>query len=141
MAIPKRRPDPVQSDLTSLSDFLLLATFTEFLSPQSDHLKAVAWEIIRRYSSHLEASAKPEPKDYSATLGEARWGDAKRVERIFGIKRGVLLKHAQNGQVITSSLGCGEPGEQSQTAQKAKRLYCLMSVAKCVESGISAPNS
>jgi hypothetical protein len=137
MAIAKRRSASHEPDLSTKSDFQLLNEFTALASPESSRLKAVAWEIMRRYTANLETCSKPEPKDYSSTLGDARWGDAKRVERIFGIKRGVLLGLVAKGLVITSSLDGEGSGDKSCAAVRAKRLYCLISVAACVEAGVA----
>lgn len=134
MASPKRKQGSIQPDLTTLSDFQLLNEFsTSVGSHSSEQLKSFAWEIIRRYTSHLDASTKPNPKDYSATLGDARWGDAKRVEQIFGIKRGVLLRLADEGAVISCSLECEHSDAGAGPSTRAKRLYCLVSIAEHLE--------
>lgn len=133
MAIPKRRLASHEPDLTHQTDFQLLTDLTALASPESSRLKAVAWEIMRRYTAHLEARSKPESKDYSSTLGEARWGDAKRVEQIFGIKRGVLLRLAEEGVVKDCSLESERSGERDCQSTRAKRLYCLVSIAEHLE--------
>lgn len=130
-----RRRSPAEPDLTTRSDFRLLTDFTNLVGNHpSQQLKAIAWEIMRRYTSHLEASAKPEPRDYSATLGDARWGDAKRVEQLFGIKRGVLLRLAIDGVVKDRSLESECSGEGTCQSTRAKRLYCLVSIAEHLEA-------
>lgn len=135
MASPKRRQGSHDPDLILQSDFKLLSDFVELVgSHPSQQLKPVAWEIMRRYTSHLGASAKPEPKDYYATLGDARWGDAKRVESIFGIKRGVLLRLADEGVVKSCSLESERTDEVVGQSTRAKRLYCLVSIAEYFES-------
>ena len=134
MASPKRRHSSPEPDLILLSDFQLLHDFTELVgSHPSQQLKAVAWEIMRRYTSHLEASAKPEPKDYNATLGDARWGDAKRVEQIFGTKRGVLLRLADEGVVTSCSLESERSDGETCKTTRAKRMYSLVSIAEHFE--------
>lgn len=89
---------------------------------------------MRRYTAHLEAIAKPVPKDYNATLGDARWGDAKRVEAIFGIRRNKLLRMQAKRQVKTVSLGDENPSNDASANAKAKRLYCLVSIVDLIES-------
>lgn len=134
MASPKRRQSSHEPDLNSQSDFTLLNDFVDLVgSHPSQQLKAVAWEIMRRYTSHLDASAKTGTKDYSSTLGHALWGDAKRVEQIFGIKRGVLLRLAEEGVVTDSSLESERSGEGACQSTRAKRLYCLVSIAEHLE--------
>jgi len=135
MASTKRRHDKNVDDLTKRSDFQLLNDFSNLVGTYpSEQLKVVAWEIMRRYTSHLGALAKPEPRDYNATLGDARWGDAKRVEAIFGIKRGVLLRLADEGTVKSSSLECEHSDAGVGLSTRAKRLYCLVSIAEHVEA-------
>ena len=134
MASPKRREGSLEQDLTTRSDFQLLNDFTQHIgSHPSGQLKSIAWEIMRRYTAHLEASAKPEPKDYSVTLGDARWGDAKRVEFIFGIKRGVLLRLADEDAVKSCSLESERSDEVEAQSTRAKRLYSLVSIAEHLE--------
>lgn len=133
MAISKRTPDPEEPDLSTQSDFQLLNALTGLVSKEnSSQLKSIAWEIMRRYTSVLEEREKTKSIDYGATLGDARWGDAKRVEQIFGIKRGVLLRLAEDGVVIDSSLESERSGEACKST-RAKRLYCLVSIAEYVE--------
>lgn len=135
MALSKRRDGSLEQDLTTRSDFQLLNDFTQHIgSHPSGQLKSIAWEILRRYTAHLEASAKPEPKDYSATLGDARWGDAKRVEQIFGIKRGVLNRLFEEDAVKSSSLESECSDEVAGQSIRAKRLYCLVSIAEHLEA-------
>lgn len=133
MAKSKRGLATHEPDLTDKTDFQLLTEFTAQAGPESSQLKAVAWEIMRRYASHLESRSKPEPKDYTSTLGDARWGDAKRVEQIFGIKRGVLLRLAEEGDVKDCSLESERSGERTCQSKRAKRCYCLVSIAEHLE--------
>lgn len=135
MASPKRKQGSNEPNLTTRSDFQLLNDFSSLVgSHPSEQLKSVAWEIMRRYTSHLEAGEKAIPKDYNATLGDARWGDAKRVEAIFGIRRNKLLRMQAKGQVKTVSLGDEKPSSDASASAKAKRLYCLVSILNHIES-------
>ena len=87
------KPNPEEPDLSTQSDFRLLSDFADFVSRErSRELKAIAWEIMRRYTASLAAHAPKGQKDRGSILGETRWGDAKRVEAVFGIRRGVLRR-------------------------------------------------
>ncbi len=88
---------------------------------------------MRRYTSHLEDSAKPVPKDYTSTLGDARWGDAKRVEQIFGTKRGVLHRLSDEGVVTSCSLESERSDGKTCKTTRAKRMYSLLSIAEHFE--------
>lgn len=126
----RHKPEPGEPDLTQLTDFQLLNRHAELAAKERSHpLQQTAWEIVRRYTADLAASEKPAPKDYHATLGEARWGDAKRIEKIFGIRRSVLLRLAAEGSVKSSSLQSMED-DAAAAPTRAKRLYCLVSLAE-----------
>lgn len=142
MATSKRMSDPEGPDLTSQSDFQLLNSLAELTSKErSQPLQRVAWEIMRRYTAHLQASEKPVPKDYNATLGEARWGDARRVDAIFGIKRGVLHDLSDEDLIKNASLNKDNIKKGMAKSTRAKRLYCLVSIADYIEKCVIVKNS
>jgi hypothetical protein len=129
MALPKRRQDPNEPDLTSLSDFQLLNSLAEHCNKQRSHaLLKVAWEIMRRYTAHSGVNAPEKVEATNPKLGDARWGDAKRAEVIFGLKRGVLNSLAEHGQIKSKSL------ETNPDYKRAKRLYDLVSIQQYLES-------
>lgn len=135
MAAPKRRPGPESPDLSTQSDFQLLNGFTSLVSKEhSQPLKEIAWEIMRRYSGCLSKSVPTRTKDYSSIIGDARWGDAKRVEAIFGMKRGVLIGLWEAGLIESNSLDKGRKKDGARPAIRAKRLYDLISVVEYVDS-------
>lgn len=140
MAIPKQRQGSDEPDLTNQSDFQLLNEFTALACSESSRLKAVALEIMCQYTSHLEVFAKPQGKDHTSTPGDARWGDAKRVEAIFGIKRNKLLRLVDEQHVVTSSLDNQEASYKPCAAVRAKRLFSLTSVAEHVETKVTNPS-
>ncbi len=132
MYTPKRRPEPEEPDLSSQSDFQLLNAFTSLVGREhSQPLKTIAWEIMRRYSSFLD---KPpiaaKARNHDTILGGARWGDAKRVEAIFGIKRGVLIRLREAGLIKSSALEEDRKDGGASPAVRAKRLYDLISIAE-----------
>lgn len=135
MASPKHRQYPEEPDLITQSDFQLLNSLTNLVSKEnSQSLKAVAWEIMRRYSDFL---SKPEPtrvKDYISILGDARWGDAKRVEVIFGLKRGVLDRLSKADKIKSKALDEDRKNAGDAPAVRAKRLYNLISISEYLES-------
>jgi hypothetical protein len=129
MALSKRRQDPVEPDLTSVSDFQLLDKLVKLCSKErSTELKTVAWEIISRYSAHFAANAPEKVIPPDSQLGDARWGDAKRVEVIFGLKRGVLNSLHAAKLIKSKSLDEGRDGK------RAKRLYDLLSIQSYLNS-------
>lgn len=140
MANTRHRPILHKADVKSYSDFRLFSEFAEIVSSQSVQIKDIAWEIIRRYSKYLESQTPPTTKDYRTILGDARWGDAKRVEQIFGIKRSVLRRLTEEGLVITSPLDSNKSGD-SVKAAKAKRLYCLISIETYIDSNSKRPTT
>lgn len=130
MAISKRRTDPEEPDLSSQTDYQLLNAITSLVSKeQARSLKAVAWEIMRRYSSCLDKPIPTTPPDYHSVLGNARWGDAKRVFEIFGMQRGVLLRLRETGLIETNPPENGKP-----PASREKRLYDLISIIEYLKS-------
>jgi hypothetical protein len=129
MALPKRRQDPNEPDLTSLSDFQLLNSLAEHCNKERSHaLLKVAWEIMRRYTAHSGANAPEKVEAPNPKLGDARWGDAKRAEIIFGLKRGVLNSLSAANLIISKSLDDGRNGK------RAKRLYDLVSIQDYLNS-------
>lgn len=123
MAKSSRKPDAQCQDLTLESDFYLLNRLTELATAErSQQLQQTVWEIMRRYSAHLSAIPPAKPAHRSAKLGDARWGDAKRAEFIFGMKRGVLNSLAEHGLIKCKSL------DQGRNGKRAKRLYDLVSI-------------
>lgn len=135
MSASKDKASSVTPDLTSQTDFQLLNAFLSLVSKeQSQPLTTIAWEIMRRYSSFLDKSVPTKPKDYDSILGIARWGDAKRVEEIFGIKRGVLIGLRDAGLIKTNSPEKGRREDGEPPAARAKRLYDLISIVEFLES-------
>jgi hypothetical protein len=136
MAAPKRGPGPESPDLSTQSDFQLLNGFTSLVSKEhSQPLKEIAWEIMRRYSSYLDKPIPSKAKNHNSILGDARWGDARRVEAIFGIKRGVLIRLREAGLIRSKPLEEDHKDDGSSSSVRAKRLYSLISIAEYLESG------
>lgn len=134
MSASKDKAGSVTQDLSSQTDFQLLNAFTNLVSKeQSQQLTTVAWEIMRRYSSFLDKPIPTRPKDYDSILGIARWGDAKRVEEIFGIRRGVLIRLRKAGLIKTNPPEKGGKNDGGAPAAREKRLYDLISVAEYLE--------
>lgn len=133
MALPVRKPVPDERALGSLSDIQFLHTYAEHFSrEQCPQAKALALEMMRRYAaSHGDETA--ELKHIKNTLGSARWGDAQQVEKIFGIKRGPLDRLRKAGRIDSCSLDDG-PIDRCPQAVRAKRLYDLVSIMRCVEA-------
>ena len=134
MYTPKRRPEPEEPDLSSQSDFQLLNAFTSLVTKERSQLKTIAWEIMRRYSSYLDKPIPTKVKNHDISLGSARWGDAKRVEVIFGLKRGVLIRLREAGLIKSSALEEDRKDGGASPAVRAKRLYDLISIAEYLES-------
>lgn len=135
MAISKQGPAPEEPDLSSQTDFQLLNAFTSLVSKaQSQKLTTIAWEIIRRYSCFLDKPVPTIPKDYNSVLGNARWGDAKRVEEIFGMRRGPLTRLTKAGLINTNPPENGREDDGAKPAAREKRLYDLISIAEYLES-------
>jgi hypothetical protein len=88
----------------------------------------IAWEIMRRYTSHLATIAPTKVVLPDPQLGDARWGDAKRAEAIYGLKRGVLNSLRADDLIISKSLDEGRGGK------RAKRLYDLVSIQSYLNS-------
>ena len=135
MSAPKRKPAPEEPDLSSQSDFQLLNALINLVSKEnSQSLKAIAWEIMRRYSGLLSKLVPTRTKDYSSILGDARWGDAKRIEAIFGMKRGVLIRLREAGLIRSKPLEEDRKEEGASPAVRAKRLFDLISIAEYLDS-------
>jgi len=118
--------NPNDPDLTQYNDFQLLHHFTELISKESSpSLKVSAWEIMRRYNSHLSNN---ENKRSNTERDNPMWGDAKRVEHIYGIRRGVLGRLRKEGLIISKPLEDGREGS------RAKRLYNLRSIDAYLQS-------
>ena len=131
MSAPKRRPAPEVPDLSTQTDFQLLNIFISLVKKlASPDLIPVAWEIMGRYTSSLE-QAPPKRKDYDMLLGDARWGDAKRVEAIFGIKRSPLYRLIGEGKIRSTSLS---DNDHANPSQRGKRLFDLASIAEYLDS-------
>ncbi|MEO5914119.1 MAG: hypothetical protein ABIS50_07795 [Luteolibacter sp.] len=91
---------------------------------------------MRRYSGSLDKPVVPtKPKDYNSVLGNARWGDAKRVEEIFGIKRGVLNGLREDELIKSHPPEEDRKEDGDPPAIRAKRLYDLISIVEYLESG------
>jgi len=130
MASPKRRQAPDERELYLLSEFHLLHNFTALVCKEhSLHAKELACEIMRRYTA--SRSEHPLETIDTSILGSARWGDAKRVEEIFGLKRGPLDRIRKEGWIESRSLD-DDPDEPS--AVRAKRLYDLISIEQYLRS-------
>ena len=122
-------PDNETPDLTSQSDFQLLNHLTEHASKERSYaLRAVVWEIMRRYTAYLTITPPTKAVPPDSRLGDARWGDAKRAESIFGLKRAVLNRRCEEGLIKSKSLNEGKCGK------RAKRLYDLLSIEAYLHS-------
>jgi hypothetical protein len=141
-ATPRRKPAPAEPDLSSQSDFQLLNYLTSLASKEnSQQLTAIIWEVMRRYTAALVDQPPAPTKDYSASLGDARWGDAKRVETIFGIKRGVLRGLVDKDLIKSKVLGGEGDSSGASTNKKAKRLYSLVSILEYLDQFNQIPHS
>jgi hypothetical protein len=135
MSAPKRRPAPESPDLSTQTDFQLLNSLANLVSKEaSSQLTVVAWEIMRRYTTSLGSQGPTKRCGYEAILKDARWGDAKRVEAIFGIKRGVLIRLREAGLIRSKPLEDDREDAGEVPAVRAKRLYELISIAEYLES-------
>jgi len=131
----KDKASSVIPDLSSQTDFQLLNAFTRLVSKeQSQQLTTIAWEIIHRYSSFLDKPVPTKPEDYHSVLGNARWGDAKKVEEIFGMKRGVLNRLGDAGLIKTNLPEKGSKNDGAPPLAWEKRFYDLVSIAEYLES-------
>lgn len=132
MALPVYKPAPDERELGSLSDIQILHAFAELVSrEQCPIAKALALEIMRRFTARGDEN--PELEQIRTTLGSARWGDAQQVEKIFGIKRGPLDGLRTAGRIDSSSLG-DDSSDRHQRAVRAKRLFDLVSIMRCLEA-------
>jgi hypothetical protein len=133
MASPKRRQAPDELELCLLSDFHLLHNFTDLVCREhSLQAKGLACEIMRRFTATrveqpFPACGKP------SVLGDARWGDAKRVYQIFGLKRGPLDR-IRKARLIESRSLDEDQDEEGSAAVRAKRLYDLISIEEFLRS-------
>ena len=142
MALPVRKPVPDERALGSLSDIQFVHAFAELVSrEQCPHAKALALEMMRRFTACSDETS--ELKQIRTTLGSARWGDALQVEKIFGIKRGPLDGLRKAGRIDSSSLD-DDSSDRRQHAVRAKRLFDLVSIMRCLEAAKDrnrSPNS
>ena len=142
MAISRRTPAPEEPDLSSQTDFQLLNALTGLVSKeQSQQLKNIAWEIMRRYSSCLDKPIPTIPKEYHSVLVNARWGDAKRVFEIFGMQRGPLTRLREAGLIKSNPPEKDSKNEGASPAAREKRLYDLISIVEYLESEKTNPTS
>jgi hypothetical protein len=138
MSAPKRRPAPEAPDLSTQSDFQILNAFTNLVSKEHSHeLKMIAWEIMRRYASFLDKPLPPKAMDHNSILGDAKWGDAKRVEAIFGIKRSPLYALMDAGKIRSISLA--DDSNDARPSKRGKRLFDLASIAEYFDALPSRP--
>ena len=132
MASPKRKA-PDEHELCLLSDFQILHNFAELVCKEhSLQAKALACEIIRRYTaSRVEQPFRA--NSGTSILGMARWGDAKRVYEVFGLKRGPLDRISKAELIVSRSMeeSCDKNGP---SAVRAKRLYDLISIEQYLRS-------
>jgi hypothetical protein len=118
--------------VSHLSDFEILHRIADLVSKeQSVEARTLLLEMIRRFASSRAASGATGSKH--SILGMARWGDAKRVYDIFGIKRGPLDRLRRSGKIESRSLDDVED-EQSPSSMRAKRLYDLVTIEKFLRS-------
>lgn len=130
MASPKRCQAPDERQLCQLNDFDLLHAFTDLVCKQhSLRAKELACEMMRRYTS--PRAANPLDANDTSILGGAKWGDAKRVEMIFGLKRGPLDRIRKEGWIESRSL---DYDQDEPSAVRAKRLYDLISIEQYLRS-------
>jgi len=129
MAKSSRKPDAQCQDLTQKSDFFLLNSLTEQVTKErSQQLQQTAWEIIRRYTAHLAAIPPTHDAKPLAGPDDPLWGDAKRAEAMYGLKRGVLNSLAEHGLIKSKSL------DQGRNGKRAKRLYHLGSIQEYLDA-------
>ena len=133
MAKSSRLLEKKVPDLSTLHDIQLLKALADSAREDSA-IQPIALEMMSRYTSHLEEKELPQQKDYTSLLGEARWGDASRVESIFGMKRGLLGNLANAGSIESKSLKINDTIDGAKKPARAKRLYNLVSIAKFLES-------
>jgi hypothetical protein len=108
--------------ISDLSDFEILHRITALVSKEhSVEAEILLLEIIRRFTSS-RAERPREKNGESSILGLARWGDAKRVYEIFGLKRSPLDRLHKD-----SADGCA-------SYMRSKRLFDLISIEKFLRS-------
>lgn len=133
MAVSKCGQAPQSAALTSQTDLQLLNAFTSLVCKEhSLQAKALAWEIMRRYTAArveqpFQANGAP------SILGSATWGDAKRVYQIFGLKRGPLDRIRKAGLIVSRSME-EDCDEDEPSAVRAKRLFDLVSIEQYLRS-------
>lgn len=133
MAVSKCGQAPQSADPTSQSDFQLLNAFTSLVCrEQSLHARELACEIIRRFTVSREEQTF-QSNCHPSFLGMARWGDAKRVYQIFGLKRGPLDRIRKAGLIVSRSME-EDCDEDEPSAVRAKRLYDLISIEQYLRS-------
>lgn len=133
MAVSKCGQAPQSAALTSQSDLQLLNVFTSLVCrEQSLHARELACEIIRRFTVSREEQTF-QSNCIPSFLGIARWGDAKRVFDVFGLKRGPLDRIRKAGLIVSRSME-EDCDEDEPSAVRAKRLYDLISIEQYLRS-------
>lgn len=118
--------------ISDLSDFEILHRITALVSKEhSVEAEILLLEIIRRFTSS-RAERPREKNGESSILGLARWGDAKRVYEIFGLKRSPLDRLHKEGKIVSRSLDDSADGCASY--MRSKRLFDLISIEKFLRS-------
>lgn len=133
MATPKRCRTVNALDLSQLTHLDLLHTFTALVcNEHSSKLRDLALEIIRRLTATRTSHVLPSD-EHQFVLGSARWGDAKRVYEIFGLKRGPLDRLRRKRKIGSRSLDDTED-ENTPSSNRAKRLFDLISIEEFLRS-------
>jgi hypothetical protein len=120
--------------LSHLSDIEILHRITSLVSKEhSVETEALLLEMIRRFTAP-KTTSPIQNTDRPSILGIAKWGDAKRVYEIFGIKRGPLDRLWKKEIITSRSLDDDADDGSPSSSVRAKRLYDLVSIETFLRS-------
>ncbi len=132
MSAAKRSQKKDGRPISDLSDFEIVHRITDLVSKEhSAEAEVCLLEIIRRFTAS-RAERPPDKNGKSSILGSARWGDAKRVYEIYGLKRSPLDRLYKEGKIVSRSLEDAEDGRASSI--RTKRLFDLISIEEFLRS-------
>ena len=118
--------------ISDLSNFEILHRITALVSKEhSVEAEVLLLEMIRRFTAS-RADLLREKSGESSILGLARWGDAKRVYEIFGLKRSPLDRLHKEGKIVSRSLD--DSADECASSMRSKRLFDLISIEKFLRS-------
>lgn len=120
--------------LSHLSDIEILHRITSLVRKEhSVETEALLLEMIRRFTAP-KTTSPIQQADRPSILGIAKWGDAKRVYEIFGIKRGPLDRLWKKEIIMSRSLDDDADDGSPSSSVRAKRLYDLVSIETFLRS-------